>query len=380
MNVRGVAQTASLELRNVLVIPRLPDLKESIPTDEDVKLYKNLEGLSFPNLENKEIGILIGANVQSAHVQRDFRQGEVNQPNAILTDLGWSLVGQVGNPAIESITGFSRINFLQSDNHALHRQMMQMYHHDFNEDSCDPDTMFSVDDRKALEIMQKSVRLSDKHYTIALPWKSDDIKLAKNRALAERRLEHLKNRFLKDECIFSKYKEKINEYLENGFARKVPAHLLCDSDRTWYIPHHATSGKFRVVFDCAARYRGVSLNDNLLQGPDHTSSLVGVLLRFRKNPYAVVADIRSMFHQVRVDPQDCDSLRFLWWPNNDLSAPPQDFQMMVHLFGATSSPSCCGFALQKVAEDQEKDADPQVLDSILRSFYVDDFLRSFESP
>ena len=70
--------------------------------------------------------------------------------------------------------------------------------------------------------------------------------------------------------------------------------------------------KVRVVFDCPAVFHGTSLNDQLLLGPDLTNSLVGVLLRIRENPVAVMADIEAMFHQVRVTPNDYDALRFLW--------------------------------------------------------------------
>ena len=40
--------------------------------------------------------------------------------------------------------------------------------------------------------------------------------------------------------------------------------------------------KLRIVFNAAAEFAGTSLNKNLLQGPDMTNSLVGVLLVFRK--------------------------------------------------------------------------------------------------
>ena len=54
--------------------------------------------------------------------------------------------------------------------------------------------------------------------------------------------------------------------------------------------------KVRIVLDCAARFRGKSLNDELLQGPDFMNSLVGVLLQFRKERVAIVSDIEAMFH------------------------------------------------------------------------------------
>jgi len=131
-----------------------------------------------------------------------------------------------------------------------------------------------------------------------------------------------------------------------------------------------------VVFDCAARFGGVSLNDHLLQGPDLTNVLLGVLLRFRRGRIAFSADIKAMFHQVRVDPKDWDALTFLWWPNDDYTQPPADYQMMVHLFGAKSSPACASYALRKVADDNETHASQETLETVRDSFYVDDCLKS----
>ena len=37
------------------------------------------------------------------------------------------------------------------------------------------------------------------------------------------------------------------------------------------------------------------------------------LLRFRQEPIAVTCDIEGMFHQVHINPERCDLLRFLWW-------------------------------------------------------------------
>ena len=92
-----------------------------------------------------------------------------------------------------------------------------------------------------------------------------------------------------------------------------------------------------------------------------------------------MADVKSMFHQVRDSPDDCDALQFLWWPNNDLNSEPEEYQMMVHLFGATSSPSCANFALQRTADDNQQEFSKEAVDSVKGNFYVDDCLKSVPS-
>ena len=133
-----------------------------------------------------------------------------------------------------------------------------------------------------------------------------------------------------------------------------------------------------MVFDCAAQYNGTSLHSELLQGPDLTNNLVGVLSRFHKEPVALMADVEGMFHQVRVSPKDCDAFRFLWRPENDLDSSPAEYQMLVHLFGATSSPSCSNFALRRGADDNRGEFSQEAVDTIKRNFYVDDCLNPSE--
>ena len=109
----------------------------------------------------------------------------------------------------------------------------------------------------------------------------------------------------------------VNDYIAKGNVRKVPDDQVDPGGKPlWYLPHHLVIyehklGKVRVVFDCAARFGDTSLNDQLLQGRDLTNSLTGVLLRFRQEPVALMADVKEMFHQVHVAPDDCHALRFL---------------------------------------------------------------------
>ena len=88
---------------------------------------------------------------------------------------------------------------------------------------------------------------------------------------------------------------------------------------------------------------------------DLTKNLVGILMCFRQEPVALLAEVELMFHQVCVSSNDCDALWFLWRPNNDLNCEPEEYQMMVHLFNATSSSSCVNFSqLPKISQGSSR--------------------------
>ena len=174
----------------------------------------------------------------------------------------------------------------------------------------------------------------------------------------------------------------MQENIKSGFAEKVPREEVSDKiRRVWYIPHHGVyhkkkPGKIRVVFDCSALYHGFSLNQQLLQGPDLTNNLTGVLCRFRMERIAFMCDIKAMFHQVKVDSSHPDYLRFLWWDDENFDSDPVEYRMTVHLFGATSSPGCANFALKTTANQYESVCGKEAADFVRKDFYVDDGLKS----
>ncbi|XP_068671241.1 uncharacterized protein [Montipora foliosa] len=120
----------------------------------------------------------------------------------------------------------------------------------------------------------------------------------------------------------------MKELIEKGHTERVPPEeLSLNNGRIWYIPHHGVyhpqkQDKIRVVFDTSAEFKGKSLNRYLLQGPDLTNNLTGVLCRFRKEPIAFMCDVEGMFHQVYVTPEYRNFLRFLWWENGDMEKEP----------------------------------------------------------
>ena len=86
-----------------------------------------------------------------------------------------------------------------------------------------------------------------------------------------------------------------------------------------------------------------------------------------------------MSHQVFVSPEDHGALCYLWFPDRDLTKDPKTYQMLVHIFRATSSPSVCGYAVRKTARDNTGDFSRETIDAAMLDFYVDDLLKSFKT-
>ncbi|KAI2647225.1 Arginine--tRNA ligase [Labeo rohita] len=302
-------------------------------------------------------------------------------PYAVQTCLGWLVNGPLSGNSSTDVQGRPSVSSNRISVAKLDELLKEQYKNDFPEQAYDEKPELSFEDQRFLEIVNNFVVKQDGHYQICLPFPKFDITLPDNKKTAEQRALSILKRFRKDEAFLSDYRDFIGDILKKGHAKKVPEEELDRNDgREWYIPHHGVchkrKKKIRVVFDFAASFQGTSLNSELLQGPDLTNTLLGVILRFQQEPIAVMADIEGMFHQVKVPEEFLDFLRFLWWPNGDISQLLEEFRMTVHLFGAVSSPSCANFALRKTADDNEGKVDPEVLSTICNNFYVDDCLKS----
>lgn len=94
-----------------------------------------------------------------------------------------------------------------------------------------------------------------------------------------------------------------------------------------------------MVFDSSAEYKGTSLNDVLLSGPNLNNTLVGVIVTFRRERIAITADVEQMFYGFKVREDHRNFLRFLWHCDNDPDKEIIDYWMTVHVFGNSPSPA-----------------------------------------
>ena len=175
------------------------------------------------------------------------------------------------------------------------------------------------------------------------------------------------------------YKEVLQTYQKKGYIHKVP-HDKIKPDQLWYLPHFPVlrpdkpTTKTRIVFDASAKFSDVSLNDIVLQGPKLQKDLFAVLLRFRRNPVALMCDTQKMYLQIKLRPEDQPYHRFLW---RDLQSDrePDIFKFDRVVFGVNSSPFQAQFVAQEHARQRQSEL-PLAAETVLESTYMDDSMDS----
>lgn len=325
LEVSGLEENNFIELSKVFTQKSIPVSKENVPQQHEVDKWQYLSEVKLPHID-AGVEILIGNNELKRLEPWRVINSKHNGPYAVKTAPGWILNGPLRDPAEDSTHDLahssSTVNRISLE--SVEQMLIQQYNHDFPEKTCDDKAELSQMDHQFLESVSNSVQFYDGHYYIDLPIKKTDVHMPNNRRAAIQQALNLKRKFQKNPFFHEEYTNFMNDMLRKGYAVKVPtSHLSHQGGQVWYIPHHGVyhpqKKKLRVVFDCGASFQGISLNSELLQGPDMTSSLIGVLTRFRQEPVAMMADIEAMYVSGESSGKDSDMLRFLWWPNGDVN-------------------------------------------------------------
>ena len=118
-----------------------------------------------------------------------------------------------------------------------------------------------------------------------------------------------------------------------------------NANKEFYLPHKpvfregAETTKLRVVYNASAKSgrESPSLNKCLEKGPPLQNLLWNILVRNRFKPYAITADIKRAFPQIRIRESDRDALRFHWIKNQDINQI-DILRFTTLVFGLTQSP------------------------------------------
>lgn len=409
--VESLDEKIKVKLPTLLECNHLPDDRSEIPTPECAQYFPHLRPIAdkIPPLDSRApILMLLGRDILSLHKVREQRNGPHNSPYAQRLDLGWVIVGELclsGAHMTEGVNVYKthvlqngRPSFLKPCTNNIHvkekgkgpvHQPVGIFQETvkdglgesvFQRTSEDDKPAMSVDDSEFLRIMEKEMYMDDENHWVApLPFRTPRNPLPNNREQASQRFSSLQRSFIKRPEMKQHYFDFMEKVIVNQQAEKAPQ--LKPGQECWYLPtfgvyHPQKPGKIRVVFDSSAKYKGISLNDVLLSGPNLNNTLIGVLLRFRKEQIAVTADVEKMFYGFKVREDHRNYLRFLWYKDNNPNEEVVDYWMSVHVFGNSPSPAVATYGLRKAAEYGELEHGTDAKQFVFRNFYVDDALTS----
>lgn len=394
ISVKGTHEGAdTFNLDSVVCVPSLPSHCRSIPSNSITSRHTHLQDINFPEVTSDRIDLIIGADNEHLHAVLESRLSPDSRLNAYRTPLGWVLAGTDDQYATASVgTVYASTYFTATSNRVLQsdgvtdisdyamKAVREMVHQCV-EEKTDENQADSVEDEEVIKLFQSKYKKDEEnHICLPLPLKDKNVVIPNNRSLAESRMKSLRCRLMKDPKLLQLYISKMNELIEKRYMKNVPLNAQLKNtidEMVVYIVYFMTQqAKPRLVFDAAATHLGRSLNSYLMQGPDLVQPLVDVLIRFRQDCIAFACDIQQMFHQVRFPSDSNISLRLLWFKDNDPQKELIEYEFSVHAFGLKSSPAAANFSVRQTALDNESEASPATVETMLKQLYVDDCLNS----
>ena len=250
--------------------------------------------------EHLEIDLLIGAYYLWSFQTGNVVRGEVNEPVAVQTELGWVISGSLTYKQPDRAQGV-QVNFVGSDSvktECLERNVQRLW---------DLETLGVRESSEVYEDFVDNIAFNGNRYSVKLPWKEGHDSLPSNYEWSLSRMKGQIKKLRKEPEVLEEYNAVIKEQLDSGVIEKVTE--LEKTDKVHYIPHlavvrkEASTTKVRVVYDASAKVGtgGTSLNDCLHVGPSLNPLLFDILLRFREKRVVLVGDNEKAFLNIEVD-------------------------------------------------------------------------------
>ena len=211
-------------------------------------------------------------------------------------------------------------------------------------------------ENKFIKSITKSTQIIDGRVQVRMPWKDEGPPKESNYDIAFKRMISSEKTFKRKDCL-EVIQDEVQKLLEQGFVKEVPPEQINHETPEWYLPLQAIftpdrTTKVRLVFDASAQGRdGKSLNDHLEKGLNYINSLPNVFIAWRFDKEAYTGDVRKMFNQVKIHPDDQMFHRFLWTTSD--TEQPRVYQWLRLNFGDKPSPDIAAAAINTLAKASE---------------------------
>ncbi|KAL0156947.1 hypothetical protein M9458_048193, partial [Cirrhinus mrigala] len=372
------------KIHTAFTADKLNIAKQSCPVDVLKNKFVHLRDIPIMPFKEVQPMLLIGSDYPHLITPiAPVLMGPLGSPVAVSTSLGWAIQGPTTFLDQPLETTCLNISLFSSPTQDLSYHVEKLWQVDVLPFQPLKDITRSKQDRDALTVLETKTKRVEvdgvSRYATPLLRKGNAPALHAGPESVMALLRATERRLNSNSELAEVYNKEIHKLQQSRYVMKLTPEEAKGTDESWFIPHHLVhhNNKARVVFNCSYQFHQFSLNDQLLPGPTLGPSLLGVLLRFRQYSVAISGDIRSMFHQVRLLPDDQPLLRFLW-RDLEKERSPDIYEWRVLPFGTTCSPCCAIYALQRHVMDH-REGNEEVVDSVLKSFYVDNCLQSLSS-
>lgn len=357
-----------------LVVPRVcnyvPPQKHMV---SDL-LYLSHLNLADPQfLDDTEIDVLLGAEIHARIIQENIVRGKPFEPVATATSLGWLISGPI--PLLNSFV--SNTVSLHCTSNPIDFDLQRFWR---QEELPSKVKIVHPDDEKCEEhFVQNVKRDSDGRYIVRLPFKSPEkIRIGNSYNKAVAMLRKMEARFEKDPEFKELYLAFMQDYLSSGHmipvSREDP--LFQPLDFSFFLPHHgvlkpsSSTTKLRTVFNGSSQTElKISLNNLLHIGPNLLPELPDLICGWRLYKYAFVADMKQMYRQILVSPEDRHFQAIVW--RFEPSDPIQIWYLTTVTYGINSSTFQANRTLIQLAADYRDDY-PQAVPILRKGRYMDD--------
>ena len=236
----------------------------------------------------------------------------------------------------------------------------------------------SVIEQKELQVIRNNLKFDpiNNKWKTQYPYKCDPGILKSNRQHLVNMLMKTENRLKRNKTDCERYCEQFNSFIKRVIFKEIEEdELNAYQGPISYISHHevfkedSASTPIRIVVNSSLKFKGISLNDILMKGPNSLNDLFAVQLRFRTYPCALVGDIEKMYHSISTTEIE----RHL-----KLEESPKTYGIETVTFGDKPAASISAVAIQQTAE-LYKDIDEGAAQKIKSDMYVDDLATGGEN-
>jgi hypothetical protein len=183
----------SVDVSRVLAVEKLP--LENLKLPYGIQFYPHLKDVNFRgDVDVNRVTVLIGQDVPEAHMPLETRFGEdpAHEPYAVRSAFGWSIAGPARKLKAKTARPSILVNHIRVEDEvrddndrgleAAVRKLWDLERHGFvSDDRKCP----SVEDKRCLEVLEKTTSCVDGRYQVGMLWKRDPV-LPNSRRSAEK--------------------------------------------------------------------------------------------------------------------------------------------------------------------------------------------------